>query len=107
LCKVAGVPEIACHGLRHSTAELWMEQGATEEDIRALLTQKHSSTTRRYMHRSSDRLHQMAKLVVGDPIENQPEDPQPNDSNIILFPVRKNSTKEHGFALGVLPFAYF
>lgn len=56
LCETAGVPVVTPHELRHTSTELWVQQGATEEDIRRLLNHASASTTRRYMHRTEERL---------------------------------------------------
>lgn len=63
LCKGNNLPVISCHGLRHSTSEMWIEAGATEIDIGRILNHRNGSTTRRYMHRSDERLNRLAQIV--------------------------------------------
>ncbi len=62
-CKALGIPAIATHGLRHSTSELYMQHGATSEDVMALLGQKEVKTTQRYIHNRGSRLEGLAEIV--------------------------------------------
>ena len=62
-CKAAGVPVVSCHELRHSCTELWLNKGASTEDIRRLLNHKTLSVTQKYIHRSETRLKQFADLL--------------------------------------------
>jgi len=64
LCHLAGVPIIGTHGLRHSCSELWINAGATSEDIRRLLNHRSAHTTERYIHRSDERLRAIGDEVV-------------------------------------------
>lgn len=64
LCLAAGVKVISPHELRHSCTELWIEVGATLEDLRRQLNHKHTETTLRYVHRSDDRLQSIAANIV-------------------------------------------
>lgn len=64
LFKSAGVREISPHGLRHSCTEIWFRNGATLEDVRRLLNHKSADTTRRYVHRTDERLHTLAKSIA-------------------------------------------
>jgi integrase len=78
LCRKAGVKVITPHELRHSASELWIEMGASEEDVRRLLNQKSSSTTKRYLHRSDERLKRIAQLVgFSEPAGPSPRPPLP------------------------------
>lgn len=63
LCREAEVPEVSPHILRHSCTELFVREGASEEDIKRLLNHKNSSTTQRYMHRTDERLHRIASMI--------------------------------------------
>lgn len=63
LCRKAGVTELTSHELRHSTSELYVQFGATSEDIRRLLNHKSLETTQRYMHRTDSRLSSIAASV--------------------------------------------
>ena len=64
LCAEAGVKRISPHELRHSCSEIWLEQGASLEDIRRIFNQKSTETTRRYIHRSESRLLAMGSKIV-------------------------------------------
>ena len=64
LCGNANVPAVTPHELRHSCTELWIQQGASREDITRLLNHKNdSAATAKYIHRSSDRLDQIGERV--------------------------------------------
>lgn len=62
-CKVAGVRRVTPHELRHSATELYVQAGASAEDIRRLLNQKSLNATRRYMHRTDERLASIASRI--------------------------------------------
>lgn len=66
LCRRLGLSEIATHGARHTSTELYVEVGASLEDLRRLLTHKHSSTTERYVHKTGSRLSAIASRVRAD-----------------------------------------
>lgn len=63
LCQRAGLPRVTPHELRHSCTELWVQAGASAEDIRRLLNHKSMEVTKRYMHRTDNRLGQISTLV--------------------------------------------
>ena len=63
LCVAAGVPEVTPHELRHSCTELYVQAGASAEDIRRLLNQSSLTATARYMHRTDERLLGIAARV--------------------------------------------
>ena len=88
LCAEAKVSIITPHEMRHSTSELWYQDGgASKEDIRRLLSQKNLSTTERYMHQADDRLREVAKAVGTEPAPTErPQPPEP--SRAILRLVR-------------------
>lgn len=62
-CKKAGLKEICPHELRHSCTELWIEMGASIEDLRRLLNHKSSVSTQKYIHRTTERLSRLATQV--------------------------------------------
>ncbi len=62
-CKQAGVGLIATHGLRHSSSEVWMEAGASRDDLRILFAHQDSKTTDRYVHDRGDRLSKVAGVL--------------------------------------------
>lgn len=79
LCTQAGVKRITPHELRHSCTELYVQAGATAEDIRRLLNQSSLTATARYMHRTDERLSGIAERV-GSAIPDGPRS-SPNDEN--------------------------
>lgn len=64
LCREAGVREITPHEMRHSATELWVFNGASQEDCGRQLNHANASTTERYMHRTSDRLEALGSTFV-------------------------------------------
>jgi integrase len=67
-CMEAGVKRITPHELRHSCTELYVQAGASSEDLRRLLNHKSLSATLRYMHRTDERLQGIAnRIEVGKP----------------------------------------
>lgn len=63
LCRRAGVPAISSHALRHSCTEIFVREGASQEDLRRLLNHRDGKTTLRYMHRTDDRLSAIAARI--------------------------------------------
>ncbi|MCB9026989.1 MAG: tyrosine-type recombinase/integrase [Bdellovibrionaceae bacterium] len=63
LCKRIGITSITPHELRHSCTELYVEEGASLEDLRRLLNHKSSGVTATYVHRTDDRLLKIASNV--------------------------------------------
>lgn len=63
LCRAAKVPAISTHALRHSSSELWMEHGASRDDLRIFFAHADSSTTDRYVHDRGSRLHRVADVI--------------------------------------------
>lgn len=64
LCRRAGVKRITPHELRHSCTELYVQAGASAEDLRRLLNHKSLSATIRYIHRTDERLQGIAGLIT-------------------------------------------
>jgi integrase len=62
-CRQAGVKRITPHELRHSCTELYVQAGASSEDLRRLLNHKSLSATIRYMHRTDERLMGIANRI--------------------------------------------
>jgi site-specific recombinase XerD len=73
LCKEAEVTSVTPHELRHSCTELYVEWGASLEDLRRLLNHKSSSVTATYIHQTDERLQNIA-VDVG---RSQREPPKP------------------------------
>lgn len=69
LCARIGLPEISSHVLRHSCTELFVNVGASQEDLRRLLNHKSSTTTLRYMHRTDQRLKSVAASIQRPKLE--------------------------------------
>lgn len=64
MCRKAGVRRVTPHELRHSCSELWIEHGASVEDIRRLLDHSNPTTTMKYIHRTEERLSRLADAVT-------------------------------------------
>lgn len=64
LCHEAGVSRVTPHELRHSCTELFVTEGASIEDLRRLLNHKDMETTEGYMHRTPERLRNLARAIV-------------------------------------------
>ncbi|MGZ6369228.1 MAG: tyrosine-type recombinase/integrase, partial [Bdellovibrionota bacterium] len=73
LCRKAGVPEVSPHKLRHSCTEIFVQEGASQEDLRRLLNHKRGTTTLRYMHRTDDRLNAIAARIQRPELRVVPE----------------------------------
>lgn len=67
LCKEAGVKRVTPHELRHTCTELYVQAGASAEDLRRLLNHKSLSATLRYIHRTDERLQSIAEKVLEKP----------------------------------------
>lgn len=76
LCREAGIKEVSPHELRHSCTELYVQAGASAEDIRRLLNQSSLGVTMRYIHRTDDRLSAIAARVMGG-MGSTPLEPTP------------------------------
>ena len=63
LCKAIGVTPITPHELRHTSSEIYVQSGASAEDIRRLLNHSDLSATKHYMHRTDERLNAIASVV--------------------------------------------
>jgi hypothetical protein len=63
-CEDSGVRPIATHGLRHSSSEVWMEAGASRDDLRILFAHQDSKTTDRYVHDRGNRLSKVADVLL-------------------------------------------
>jgi integrase len=64
ICKELGLPRVTAHELRHSCTELYIEAGASAEDIRRLLNQSSLTATARYIHRTDERLTKIAGNII-------------------------------------------
>lgn len=63
LCRKAGVLELSPHELRHTCTEIWIEAGASQEDLRRLLNHSSPSSTAAYIHRTNERLQRISETV--------------------------------------------
>jgi len=77
LCDDAGVKRVTPHELRHSCTELYVQAGASAEDIRRLLNQSSLTATARYMHRTDERLNGIAAKVGND------KEPEPSPTPLV------------------------
>lgn len=59
-CSDLKIPVIGTHGLRHSTAELYLLNGATADDLRRLFAHSSSQVTERYLHNRGTRLEEIS-----------------------------------------------
>lgn len=86
-CKEVGIKELATHSLRHSTSVLWMEYGASEDDMKTLFAHSDAKVTKRYIHhRAARRLAKVADVIRLFPTEktddksaSQASDTRPQD----------------------------
>lgn len=62
-CRLAGVRRVSSHGLRHSTSELYMANGASRDDLRILFSHASGATTDRYCHDRGQRLEKVADVI--------------------------------------------
>jgi integrase len=65
LCAEADVTILTPHELRHSCSEMWIDAGASREDIRRQLNHKRDESLRPYIHRTDDRLASIALEIKG------------------------------------------
>ncbi len=62
--------ELATHNLRHSTSALWMEHGATDDDMKLLFAHSDPKVTARYIHYQTSRhLSRVANVIRLFPTE--------------------------------------
>lgn len=62
-CTDLGIPEIATHGLRHSTSELYIHHGATRDDLRRLFAHSTPAMTDRYVHDRGTNLDRVSNTI--------------------------------------------
>jgi integrase len=75
-CKELGLTGIGSHSLRHSSSELYMEHGASRDDLRMLFAHSNSATTDRYVHDRGTRLAKVAEVIQLFPGSSQLEGSQ-------------------------------
>jgi integrase len=62
--KEAGLKDLATHNLRHSTSGLWMEHGASDQDMRLLFAHSNDKVTQRYIHfQTARQLGKVANII--------------------------------------------
>jgi len=60
LCAKHHLPPLSPHELRHTCSELWVEQGATQQDLRRLFNHSSEKSTERYIHKTDERLRMLS-----------------------------------------------
>jgi integrase len=63
ISKAWGIPWVGTHGLRHSTSEIYLEHGASYDDVKRLFAHSSSSVTDRYIHDRGSRLEKVANVI--------------------------------------------
>lgn len=63
ICEEAGVPQVTPHELRHTCTEIYVQAGASAEDIRRLLNHSGFTATKHYIHRTDERLNSIAGSI--------------------------------------------
>jgi integrase len=63
ISKSASIPWVGTHGLRHSTSEIYLEHGASYDDVKRLFAHSSSSVTDRYIHDRGSRLEKVANVI--------------------------------------------
>lgn len=56
--------EISPHELRHSCSEIWIRNGATQEDLRRLFNHRSAASTKVYIHETSERLRAISEVIL-------------------------------------------
>lgn len=64
LCKGAGIKRISSHGFRHTCSGIWVNQGASTEDIKILFNHDSIVSTKTYMHNTNLHLQKIAGEVM-------------------------------------------
>lgn len=72
-CKEFKVPRIGTHGLRHSTAALYLSSGASRHELRNLFAHSSEKVTERYIHHIDSGLDDVAKVIQLFPGTSQKE----------------------------------
>lgn len=60
-CRELDLPEIGTHGLRHSTSEFYLSNGASRDDLRQLFDHSSLAVTDRYVHGRGSNLEAVAR----------------------------------------------
>lgn len=63
-CSELGIKPISTHVLRHSASELYMQHGASRDDLRILFNHSSGSVTDRYVHDKGERLGKIAGELI-------------------------------------------
>lgn len=63
LCAAGNFTVLTPHELRHTCSELWIESGATKEDIRRLFNHRSEASTDPYIHKTNERLERISQGV--------------------------------------------
>lgn len=71
VCKSANIPWVGTHGLRHSTSAIYLEHGASHDDVKKLFAHSSSRVTERYIHDHGSSLEKVANVIRLFPVGNQ------------------------------------
>ncbi|MGE4108052.1 MAG: tyrosine-type recombinase/integrase [Bacteriovoracia bacterium] len=85
-CKQLGIRRIGTHGLRHSTAEIYMNHGASRGDLRMLFAHSTDQMTDRYVHDKGRRLDEVADNVYLFRPRVQTRNEEQNEPVSLKFP---------------------
>lgn len=62
-CRECGLEAVGTHGLRHSTAGLYLSHGASRDDIKSLFAHSSYEVTDRYIHHRESNLEKVAGVI--------------------------------------------
>ena len=62
-CRSLGIPMLSTHGLRHSTSELYLSNGASRDDLRQLFAHSSLQITDRYVHQRGTNLERVSNVI--------------------------------------------
>lgn len=62
-CRDLGLPRIGTHGLRHSASQLYLQHGASKEDLKELFAHSGMNVTERYIHNHQSNLDKVAGVI--------------------------------------------
>jgi integrase len=69
-CLDLGIPAVGTHGLRHSTSEIYLQAGASRDDLRQLFAHSSLVVTDRYIRGKASNLERVSNVIKLFPKEN-------------------------------------